>query len=572
MRRSHWKKLAVAAAAPLVFLALLEAGLAVAGVEAPRFEGLGDRDHYWLDWQAEGGPAGYDRAFRRKYKQFPEQLPLFLRDKPANGWRVFVLGESTVQGWPYETGCFADWMRVRATAMLPDRTVEVVNAGNAGWESSSLRLLLQECLAHEPDLIVWAVGHNEYTPYNMLSLRYETRHPVLAALRHAALKLRTTQFLGQLAPALERQRESSVDTLQSSELPAFGPEEPLIKQRFREMTAGAVEDAREAGVPIVLCTMPRNVRQWQPTYSFFSEATRADPGLRARWDEAYLGGLAALDAGDAAAALPQLEQARELDATPGKLHFALGRALEALGRDDAAREAYLQAVEQDGAPNRAHRWEEATIREVAAATRTPLVDLETLFNERATALGLAGGELISDNVHPNLMGHEVIAGAILAVLQSSVHVPFDRGRDVPPEAGRQLLGITEQETALLRKADCLNLTRLALQAGTVHTAWEKAYAGSMEVLATDPKDYEVMGALGCLEALAGHQTKARQLIERAIANNPFVKTRYVIQWKTEPPYQRAFAAAGVDMAAVEASLLPQQKQQVENNIFREHMR
>ncbi|HKD99908.1 MAG TPA: hypothetical protein VKE69_02765, partial [Planctomycetota bacterium] len=84
-------RMALALLAPLAFLGLVEAVLAVAGVDALRYpQGL---DRYWV-LNTELRPPGYQRFQPRSRKQFPEAVPIFLRDKPANGFRVFVLGES----------------------------------------------------------------------------------------------------------------------------------------------------------------------------------------------------------------------------------------------------------------------------------------------------------------------------------------------------------------------------------------------------------------------------------------------------------------------------------------------
>src|SRR5688572_18392362 len=154
-RTRRWlKRLLVSVLAPATCLVLVETVLALSGVRVPRYDGFGDPGRYWIPWQAEGQAAGFVRVRPRLFRHFPEQQPLFLADKPAHGYRVFVLGESSVKGDPYETGCFTDWLRLRLTAMLPDRAVEVVNAGNPGWHASDVRLLLQECLEHQPDLLV----------------------------------------------------------------------------------------------------------------------------------------------------------------------------------------------------------------------------------------------------------------------------------------------------------------------------------------------------------------------------------------------------------------------------------
>ncbi|HZL99602.1 MAG TPA: tetratricopeptide repeat protein [Planctomycetota bacterium] len=558
-------------AAPVACLLLLEGVLALAGVRVPRYAGFQDGGAYWIPCELEGRPPGYTRCFPRNYKQAPEELPLFLRDKPGNGWRVFVLGESSVKGLPYEVGCFSDWLRLRARAMLPGRTVEVVNAGNVGWHASDIRTLAQECLEHEPDLLIWMVGHNEFVPHNVLTLRRELERPVLHALQGAVSGLRTARWLGRYLPALRPQRESVFDQLQSEERPCFGPELPLLRQRFREATAGVVADARAAGVPIILCTMARNLRQSPPSYSYYSEAMRADPALRAHWDEAYAAGLLALQQGDAPGALAALGQALALDSTPAKLHYALGQAHAQAGQAEEARAAYARALEQDASPMRAQAWAEQAIRDVAAESGAPLADLQTLF-DGSSPLGVAGNELIFDNCHPNLRGHELIAQTLLELIERQLQLPFDRSRDVPPERGRALLGLDQYGAFLAQRGEALNLVKLALQSGAVDDLWTRASESCTAVLQADPADWEVQGGLGLLEALAGRAAEARGLIEAAMAKNPYVKTSYVYFWTTEPAYRRAFAAAGLDMAAVEASLSPSERSQVQNRLYQAQLR
>jgi len=564
-------RLAVVVAAPLLFLLLLEGVLALAGVKVPRYADFQDEGAYWIPCEVEGRPPGYTRVFPRNYTQVPETLPLFLRDKPADGWRVFVLGESSVRGLPYEVGCFTDWLRVRAAAMLPGRTVEVVNAGNVGWHATDIRTLAQECLEHQPDLLVWMVGHNEFVPHNVLTLRAELQNPVLHGLRGTVVSLRTAQWLGRSLPGLRARRVSAFDQLQSEERPCFGPERPLLERRFREATAGAVADARAAGVPIILCTMARNLRDSPPSYSSFSEATRADPGLRARWDEAYEAGLDALRRGDADAALAGLDAARAIDELPAKLYYALGRVHALAGREAEAREAFAQALEHDPCPMRAQAWAEQVIRDVAAETGAPLADLQTIF-DRASPLGLAGRELIFDNCHPNLPGHELIASTLLELMERQLGVPFDRSRDVAPEEGRTLLGLDRYGSVVARQAESLNLVKLAVQSGVVDDLWTQAYESCRAALKDDPEAWEVRGGLGLLEAIAGRAEQGRALIELAMSRNPYVKTSYVYFWKTQPRYRAVFVAAGLDMAQVEAALSPKERSQVQNRIYQTQTR
>jgi tetratricopeptide (TPR) repeat protein len=543
-------KIALAALAPVAFVALCEGILWAFGI--------GGAAPYWVPRE-----NGYIRSLPRPYKLHPEPVPLFLREKPPRGWRLFVLGESTVEGNPFEIGSFTDWLRLRLRAMLPDRDVEVVNAGNIGWHAAEVRALLRECLEHRPDLLVWMAGHNEFFPHNLVHLREEVESPLGTKAWRALLGLRLSRVLGRWVPALAPRRVELFDRPVTGDAPVYGPELGLLKERYREAVAGAVSDARRAGVPIVLCTMPRNAREIPPFASAFSAELRGDPGARARWDSLLGEGVAHLDAKDPARALEKLGEARRIDATPAKLHFALGRAHEQAGDRERARAAFLEALERDSFPIRAQAWVQDTIRAVAARTRAPLADLERVFDE-AGALGLAGFELLIDNVHPNLAGHERIAEELLATFEREGCVSLQRSRDVDSARGRDELGITEYQGVLSRRAECLANVRLVIESEAVGELWKRTHEAAEQVLALNPEDWEVLGGLGLLESLNGERERARTRIDAAMANALAVRVGYLVHHKTQPPYRRALDAAGVNMAAVERGLTPEQRVAMED--------
>src|SRR5262249_51211154 len=57
----------------------------------------------------------------------------FRQEKPANGVRIFVVGESSAFGYPFGPEfAFSAFLQQRVSAAKPDRTVEVVNAAIPG--------------------------------------------------------------------------------------------------------------------------------------------------------------------------------------------------------------------------------------------------------------------------------------------------------------------------------------------------------------------------------------------------------------------------------------------------------
>ena len=104
-----------------------------------------------------------------KSRQTHFQPESFAADKPADEFRVFVLGGSTVQGrpWSIETS-FTTWLELNLNAADPSRKYEVVNCGGVSYASYRLVPILQEVLhsdpggglRYQPDLIVFCEGQD----------------------------------------------------------------------------------------------------------------------------------------------------------------------------------------------------------------------------------------------------------------------------------------------------------------------------------------------------------------------------------------------------------------------------
>ncbi|MFN0206295.1 MAG: hypothetical protein ACKVS6_08265 [Planctomycetota bacterium] len=560
--RSTWpRKLLIAICAPVVFFVIAEIVLALGGVKISRYVGTGGVANYWIPYPEKGPVEGYNRVFPRGYKIYPEKLPLFVKDKPANGFRVFCLGESSVQGLPFEIGCFADWLRLKLTLMLPDRAVEVVNAGNNGWYAKEIRVLLNECIEQKADLLIWMVGHNEMVPQNVLAIRNEIQRPWIYTIKTELQHLRTFEFLSRALPSVTgKTRITLHDRKEADGRPCYNADElELIKNRFHNETDGAMADAKKANVPVIMMTPPKNVRQFPPSGSYFSDAVLASKELKDRWTEWYEKGAAALDqTKDYDLAIQYFSEAAKIDNSPAKLHFGLTRAHEARGNAVAAREGYIKAYTQDFCPMRAQPWASDSVREISKKHDLPLVDLELIFNN-AGSLQLAGNEYITDNVHPNLTGHELIANELLGVMERKLRLPLDHTKDLPRDICRERIGINAIDQYETLKSECNANARLVIGSGNVDEQWKRAYDLTVKVLNIKKTDWEIMALQGVLEAMNGKAGVGKELIERAMSNDEYVLITYLLQYHYEPPFTRVMAAANVDIQRFEAGLSPQLK-------------
>jgi tetratricopeptide (TPR) repeat protein len=412
----------LALVAPILFFGAVELVLWVGGVRTlaegrDPFEGFSERGRVFrLD--AERGV--YETAPGAAFS-FNEQR--FQAPKPPESFRVFVLGGSSAYGFPWGARvAFPEQLRAGLHAVWPERTIEVINAGGMSYASHRLRILTHEVLEYEPDLLVIYGGHNEFIERRFYRSHLE-RPRELDALRRTFHQWRlysalTRMYQGSLERGAEEgaadaMAEFDLAVIREAPLNVSDAEKGRVRTLFEENLRIIVELARRAGVPIVLCTVPSNVRDWAPDQSFFPQGTPLDDQRLA--GTLLLDAQGALERGEARAALDDLQQALSLAPGHAGVHFQLGRAYEASGRWKEARTSYVRARDTDGSPTRAPSSFNETIRHVSSSQGVPLIDVEELFEAEAPHR-LLGFDHFEDYVHPTPAAHGSIALALWTLL------------------------------------------------------------------------------------------------------------------------------------------------------------
>ncbi|MFI5348585.1 MAG: SGNH/GDSL hydrolase family protein [Elusimicrobiota bacterium] len=87
----------------------------------------------------------------------------FAPRKSPGVFRIFCVGGATTQGWPFNARLsYPRLLGLYLRDALPERRVEVINAGFNGSDSTSDLSLVRELLAYQPDLIILYEGRNDY--------------------------------------------------------------------------------------------------------------------------------------------------------------------------------------------------------------------------------------------------------------------------------------------------------------------------------------------------------------------------------------------------------------------------
>jgi tetratricopeptide (TPR) repeat protein len=175
-----------------------------------------------------------------------------------------------------------------------------------------------------------------------------------------------------------------------------------------------VREAAARGVPVILVSVPVNLRDWQPNVS--THGLEGD-SLR-RWQAAFRAGRGALLRGDADAARERLEEAVALAPQHAESHYRLARSLERTGDAPRALAHYRLANDLDRNPFRALSDFNTRLRAIAARhPNATLADAEAAFLA-ASAPRAPGFGLFLDYVHPTREGNWTLARTVFDVIAS----------------------------------------------------------------------------------------------------------------------------------------------------------
>ncbi|RMD92982.1 MAG: SGNH/GDSL hydrolase family protein, partial [Calditrichaeota bacterium] len=113
---------------------------------------------YWIV-----NPSVGQRYFLQKAVTPITAFDFFLKHKPANAYRIFVLGGSSAAGYPYlYNGTFPRMLKTRLQDAYPQKLIEVVNLAMPAVNSFTLLDFMRELPDYQPDLILIYAGHNEF--------------------------------------------------------------------------------------------------------------------------------------------------------------------------------------------------------------------------------------------------------------------------------------------------------------------------------------------------------------------------------------------------------------------------
>jgi len=371
----------------------------------------------------------------------------FAAEKPSDEYRVFCIGGSSVRSDAFmdPDGSFPAMLEIYLSALLPDRTARVINAGGGGMGSLQNLEVLREILDYDPDLVLIYPegGEKNFLPPSPLGLMAgrDDESPLRAAARRELAQSRLYSLVreayGGLMPSaaaggprpsafsafvlsvisqpfapenFTRLFEMKVDRVPTVMRHPIPQEQIAIShERYSRVLDSMAELCADDGVPMMLM-LPVFNQKSSFYLRFYIDPSEIQPGGIAAWRAAYETGLEAKRAGRFQQAIALLHEARAfyVEDRDQILAFDLAQCHEALGQQKLARAEYAKPFLRH--PVR------ALIRRAANQHDVPLIDpLGALVS--VSAGGVPGFDEFSDAFHPMPKTNRIIARSVVDALR-----------------------------------------------------------------------------------------------------------------------------------------------------------
>ncbi len=367
-----------------------------------------------------GGVPHYRVTHPDAYRAANVSFPVH---KPPGTLRVFCLGGSANAGWPHPPGhAWSDYLAQALARVLPERRVEVINLGAHAYASYRVRMIFDDAMRCEPDIVIVYSGNNEFVERRSYLLDFPGKRLVDWLERRSALVGVASRWWRQRAMpgnVLSGEHREHADfhlwshtERVAAELRSDPAQFAQVKEHYRYSIDHMVSRCVDAGLRVYVLTVPVNLRDWEPAVSVQALAGDA----RAAWEGEYRSALGALLRGDAAASLPILDRLVAAEPEHAEARFFRGRAREASGNIEGAWLDYVAACDLDRNPFRCPSVFHEVVRSVTAA-HPPARVVETAAAFRREAHAVAPGfDLMLDYVHPSRAGNILLARTVFDAL------------------------------------------------------------------------------------------------------------------------------------------------------------
>jgi tetratricopeptide (TPR) repeat protein len=350
------------------------------------------------------------RFFPLQLVRQPEPVKMEAR-KPANTYRIFILGESAAMGDPkpaYGAGRYLDTL---LSERFPKTHFEVVNLGITAINSHVILPIARDCAQADGDLWIIYMGNNEMVgPFGAATVFGQKAPPLgFVRLNLAIQKTRIGQLLADIGRRSKGKNDNSswggMNMFAGNQLRADDPRKEVVYQNFERNLNDIVRAGMGSDAKILLNTAAVNLKDCPPFASLAnSNLPAAD---RAQFDKLFSAACADETQANFAGAAQKFKQAAILDPQFSELQFRWAECLLALTNFADARQHFQTACDVDALQFRADSKINSAIQKIG---RKFAGDKLTFFDAAAVLAaevsnGICGQETFYEHVHFNFDGN-----------------------------------------------------------------------------------------------------------------------------------------------------------------------
>jgi len=381
---------------PVVLIILLEFSL--------RLFHYGKNVEQWIPYHPDlPGKIVLNTEIAYKYFFTTKGIPSSIFDpfdavKKTGTFRVFVLGESSAAGFPFEpTGSYSRYIRDRLQLVYPKQNIEVVNVSMAAINSIVIKDMLPEILKQLPDLILLYVGHNEYYGvFGAASQSLFAGNTKMISLMLYMNKFKTVELIrnsmNEISSWFKDKEKDSGGTLMArmakNNLVPY--QSALYKagiNQFENTLTDIIQMIKEQDVPLIMGTLTSNLKDQPPFISLNEPA-------------------------------PQGGEENE------SADYYFQKAKDALQNENTieAKKLFIKAKELDALRFRAPEEMNDIIKKLSSKNNIPLVDFETAFSNLSKD-NIVGNNLLVDHLHPTLHGYQIFGKLFYEAMEKNNFLP-----------------------------------------------------------------------------------------------------------------------------------------------------
>lgn len=362
---------------PLIFLIALELILRVAGYGDNHSLFITHPDEEFENYYVVNPEIG--KKYFQKMEYTNPAKDRFLKEKPEGVFRVFVLGSSTVVGFPYDNNLsFPRILEERLRDAYPGQKFEIVNTAITAINSFTLADFMPQILNQKPDAVLIYAGHNEFygafgAGSNEATYHNATMIKIHLKLMNYRVYQLTVNVVGKITSVFassEKKRGTLMSRMVKDADILYGSK--TYKEgmdNYQSNLGDMLEMAKEKNIPVFISDLVSNLRDLKPFKSIASG---------------------------------ELKGAEE--------YFHAGQKFEQQGDLQRANENYTLARDYDCIRFRASSDINKAVKELAEKYRAHYVPTLELFNANAQN-GIVGNDLLTEHVHPNIKGAFLLSEA-----------------------------------------------------------------------------------------------------------------------------------------------------------------